>query len=55
MQMNIKEIRAQCGMTQAQLSERLGIPKRTIEDWERGARKPPEYIINLIKKVLLPE
>jgi DNA-binding transcriptional regulator YiaG len=26
----------------------FGIPKRTIEDWEAGRRKPAEYIEKLI-------
>ena len=37
----IKQMRKESGMTQAQFSEYFGIPKRTIEEWERGARKPP--------------
>lgn len=36
-------------MTQKEFTEKLGIPKRTIEDWESKRRHPPEYIINLIK------
>ena len=27
----------------------IGIPLRTIEDWEAGRRKPPEYIPRLIE------
>lgn len=41
----IKEAREAAGMTQKEMSERLKIPQRTIEDWERGARKPPEILI----------
>ena len=32
----IKEAREAAGMTQKEMSERLKIPQRTIEDWERG-------------------
>lgn len=46
---NIRSIRAQIGMTQASFSELLGIPKRTIEDWEAGRRKCPDYVLDLIR------
>lgn len=48
----IKEAREATGMTQKEMSERLKIPQRTIEDWERGARKPPEWAEILIVKEL---
>ena len=32
-----------------QFSVHLGIPLRTVEDWEAGRRKPPEYIPRLIE------
>lgn len=48
----IKEAREASGMTQKEMSERLKIPQRTIEDWERGARKPPEWAEILIVKEL---
>ena len=44
----IKEARLKAKLTQSEMSERLKIPKRTIEDWERGTRKPPEYVERLI-------
>ena len=45
---SIKEARLEAKLTQAQMSERMGIPKRTIEEWERGNRKPPEYVERLV-------
>ena len=47
--MTIKEIRTACGMTQKDFAEKLKIPKRTIEEWEYGRRKPPDYIAPLIE------
>lgn len=29
-------------------AELLGIPKRSIENWESGVSKPPEYVVRLI-------
>ena len=44
----IKEIRQSTGLSQAKFCEILNIPKRTVEDWEQGARKCPEYVAELI-------
>ena len=46
--MTIKEARIRAGLTQAQMSEIMKIPKRTIENWEAGSRKPPEYVERFI-------
>ena len=53
--MNIKELRAVAEFTQLQLSEYLKIPKRTIENWESGSRKCPEYLLELIEYKLRAE
>lgn len=47
--MEFKKIRTESGMTQKQLSEFTGIPLRTIQNWEGGQRKCPEYIAELVK------
>ena len=39
-----KEARAKAGITQDGMSERMQIPKRTIQDWEGGKRTPPPYV-----------
>lgn len=44
----IKEARISAGLTQAAMSEKLGIPKRTIEEWENNRRTPPDYVEKLI-------
>ena len=46
--MTIKEIRTACHMTQAAFAKELGIPKRTIENWELEKRAPHDYIVELI-------
>nr|WP_295229915.1 helix-turn-helix transcriptional regulator [Ruminococcus sp.] len=50
--MTIKNARLSAGLTQAQMSELLEIPKRTIGDWETGTRKPPIYVEKLIIREL---
>ncbi len=51
--MTLKEARLVAGLTQQQMSERLEIPKRTIENWEAGIRKCPAYVERLVIKELL--
>lgn len=48
----IKEARLNAGLTQAKMAEIFKIPKRTIENWETGSRKPPEWAEILILEKL---
>lgn len=48
-QMTISEIKAESGFTQRQLSEHLGIPLRTVEDWLSHRRSCPPYVLSLIE------
>lgn len=47
--MNIREMRTRLGDTQSEFAARYNIPFRTIQNWENGVRKPPEYIMNLLE------
>ena len=53
--MTFKELRQQSGMTQQQFAAYFGIPKRTIENWEAGVNKCPEYLLDLMKYKLIHE
>ena len=44
----IKEKRLELKLTQSQLAELSGIPFRTIQNWENGQRKCPEYVEKLL-------
>ena len=44
----IRELRERTGMTRKDFARHIGIPLRTVEDWEAGRRRPPEYIPRLI-------
>lgn len=48
----IKKARKLAGLTQAQFSEKLGIPVGTLADWEQGRHKPPEWAVKLITEYL---
>ena len=47
--MTIRELRDLTGLSQAAFAAALNIPKRTIENWESGARQCPEYVTALIE------
>ncbi len=44
----VKKIREQSGMERREFCEWLGIPYRTLQDWELGQRVMPEYVLRLI-------
>lgn len=49
----IKETRISKGISRTDLSQKSGVPKRTIDDWENERRKPRDvYQIQKIAKIL---
>lgn len=46
----VKELRAYVGMSQERFSDYVGIPKRTIQNWEGGVSECPEYVLLLLSK-----
>ncbi len=48
-EMNIREMRTHLGDTQSEFAARYNIQFRTVQNWEAGVRKPPEYMINLLE------
>lgn len=51
--MTIKEARTQVGFTQKKVFELIGIPIRTLQNWEAGVTKCPDYIERLIVEKIL--
>lgn len=47
--MTIREMRTKLGDTQSEFAARYHIPFRTVQNWETGLRKPPEYIVSLLE------
>ena len=43
-----KVIREESGMNRKDFSDWLGIPYRTMQEWELGRRMMPEYVLRLI-------
>lgn len=48
--MNVREMRTRLGDTQSEFAARYNIPFRTVQNWETGTRKPPEYIMDLLEQ-----
>lgn len=44
----LKNIRADLGLNRKEFSEYMGIPLRSLEDWEAAKRKMPDYVLRLI-------
>lgn len=47
--MEIKEIRALTGLSQANFGKKYNIPVRTIQDWETEKINPPAYVVELLE------
>lgn len=47
--MTFKELRQASGMNQTEFHKYFEIPYRTIQDWEHGKRKCPEYLLKLMQ------
>lgn len=45
---SLKSIREDLGMNRTEFSQYMGIPLRTIEEWEAGRRQMPDYVLRLI-------
>ena len=43
------ELRESTGMTRKEFCEYFEIPYRTVQDWERGNRKMPDYLLRLME------
>ena len=50
--LDFHEIRMLSGLTQKEFSERYNIPKRSIENWDAGSRNPPDYLIELLERIV---
>ena len=48
--MDIRSLRKMLGATQNGFATRYGIPLRTIQNWETGKRKPPQYIMEWLER-----
>ena len=52
MQMKLKELRKQTGMSQSKFATYFGISVRNIQEWEQERKQPPPYLVDLLKRIL---
>lgn len=52
MNMTIRELRDTTGLSQSKFTALFHIPVSTLQDWEHGRRKPPEYVVFMISELL---
>ena len=50
--MTILELRQKTGLSQSKFAKRFHLNVRTVQTWEQGTRKTPDYVIWLITKVI---
>ena len=50
--MTIFELRQKTGLSQSQFAKRFHLNVRTVQQWEQGVRKTPDYVIWLIARVI---
>ena len=44
----LRKMRTKAGWSRPKMVDRVGVPLRTIEDWESEKRTPPEYVQHLV-------
>ncbi|MGN0968112.1 MAG: helix-turn-helix domain-containing protein [Oscillospiraceae bacterium] len=49
---SVREIAALASLSQRKLAERFCVPYRTVEDWCRGLRTPPDYVRLMMQECL---
>lgn len=45
---DLKQARKEANLTQAGMADIMGIPVRTIQDWEISRSTPPSYVIRFV-------
>ena len=51
--MTILEARQEAGLTQKEVFELIGVPVRSLQNWEAGIRICPQYVEDLLVEKLL--
>lgn len=49
----LKKLRNRLGINRTEFSRKLGIPLRTVEQWEAGDRKMPDYLLRFLAYYVL--
>jgi len=52
MENEIKLLREKTGLSQSEFAKKYHISVKTVQNWEQGFRKPPEYAVYLLSQVI---
>ena len=47
-----EEIRAILGISRTAFSHKYNIPLRTLEEWDAGRKTPPDYVLNMLERIV---
>lgn len=50
--MEITELRKFTGLSQSEFAKKYDISLSTLQHWEQGCRKPPEYVVRLLSRII---
>lgn len=53
--MTIVEMRERLNVSRAEFSRKYNIPVRTLENWESGKSKCPDYVRQLLERAVLED
>lgn len=53
--MTISEMRKHLNVSRAEFSRKYNIPVRTLENWESGKSKCPDYVRQLLERAVLED
>lgn len=48
---DVRMTRERLGWTQQQLADKLGVSLRAVQYWEKGDRRPPTYLRNVLVRL----
>ena len=48
-QISLRQLRERTGLNRRQFAEYFGIPYRTMQEWELGGRRVPDYLLRLME------
>lgn len=49
---SVKDIRFKSGLSQFDFAKKYSIPVRSLENWESGHRKPPDYLVKMLDRLV---
>lgn len=52
MEITVKTLRTQSGMSQRKFAEFFNMPYKTLQGWENQGKSPAPYIIEMMEKIL---